>query len=96
LDGAYLGLTTGNTILLDTNAAGYGWFIDPTTLDDSEFSIPHSASPSPHSIDLLSAVMHEMGHVLGFDHESDFEAMIETLAVGVRRHGSFSRARLAD
>ena len=33
----YLALTLGTTITLDTDAAGYGWFIDPTPLTNEEF-----------------------------------------------------------
>ena len=34
-------------------------------------------------MDLLTAVVHELGHVLGRDHEAD-GVMAETLAVGTR------------
>jgi hypothetical protein len=82
LDGAYLGLTTGNTIFLDANAAGYGWFVSQEPRDKSrepEDSDAHSGSrlstldSRPSSLDsqlrmdLLTAVMHEMGHVLGLE-----------------------------
>lgn len=43
LPGATLRLATGSTIVIDVNAAGYGWFIDATLMDDSEFSLSHSA-----------------------------------------------------
>ena len=33
-----LGETVGNTILIDRDAAGYGWFVDPTPADDVEFA----------------------------------------------------------
>lgn len=33
----YLALTLGTTITLDTDAAGYGWFIDPTPFTHEEF-----------------------------------------------------------
>ena len=33
----YLALTLGTTITLDTDAAGYGWFIDPTPFTNEEF-----------------------------------------------------------
>ena len=65
LDSMYLGMTTGSKITFDTHAAGYGWFIDPTPLDDLEFYDPRSAAMD--RMDLLSAVMHEMGHVLGLE-----------------------------
>ena len=34
-----LGATTGTTIVLDSTAAGWGWFVDPTPLANSEFRI---------------------------------------------------------
>ena len=68
LDGDYLGLTTGSTIVLDVNAAGYGWYIDHTPLDDSEFKgLTPRAVAAAERMDLLTAVMHEMGHVLGLE-----------------------------
>ena len=36
-------------------------------------------------MDLLSAVLHELGHELGLDHDDDLDAMFETLAAGTRR-----------
>jgi hypothetical protein len=33
----YLALTSGTTITLDTDAAGYGWFVDPTPFTNEEF-----------------------------------------------------------
>jgi hypothetical protein len=91
LPGATLGLATPGQITLDATAAGYGWFIDPTPHDDAEFSnlksqiLDSKSSDSQLRMDLLTAVMHELGHELGLDHDSDFESMIETLAVGTRR-----------
>ena len=80
LPGAQLGVSSGGTVTLDADAAGYGWFVDPTPADNSEFE-----SGSPSGMDLLSTVLHELGHELGFDHDSDIEAMHETLAAGTRR-----------
>ena len=40
LPGADLGETEGNVVYLDTNAAGNGWFIDPTPASNEEFSAP--------------------------------------------------------
>ena len=85
LPGAQLGQSLGGTILIDRDAAGYGWFVDPTPADSSEFSDPQSLIPNPQSLDLLSAVLHELGHELGFEHDDDIEAMFETLAAGTRR-----------
>jgi hypothetical protein len=89
LPGAMLGLATGNVITIDTNAAGYGWFIDPTPQDDSEFSVPHSTFRTPHSMDLLTVVMHELGHVAGladlYDVEAEDDLMYALLKAGERR-----------
>jgi hypothetical protein len=91
LPGATLGLATPRAITLDATAAGYGWFIDPTPLDDSEFSSGSRLSTldSQLRMDLLTAVMHELGHTLGWDdlhgQDSQDDLMYEALAVGVRR-----------
>ena len=44
----YLALTLGTTITLDTDAAGYGWFIDPTPFTNEEF-VNGSSSVNGHS-----------------------------------------------
>src|SRR5262249_22786515 len=62
LGGATLGLVSGNTIFLDDNAAGWGWFVDPTPRDDSEFTTPGDQGEQG-KIDLLTVLMHEMGHL---------------------------------
>jgi uncharacterized delta-60 repeat protein len=82
LGGTTLGLATGNTIWLDDNAAGWGWFIDPTPADDSEFTTPGDQG-GQHRIDLLTVLEHEIGHLLGYDH-SDTGLMSPTLATGLR------------
>ena len=78
LAGATLAETRGSTVLLDSAAAGYGWFVDMTPGDDGEFTIPvpKAVSPGagtaekPEGMDLLTVVMHELGHVLGFKHST--------------------------
>src|SRR5262249_5219886 len=82
LGGATLGLASGHTIWLDDNAAGWGWFVDPTPHDDSEFSTPGNQGEM-HRIDLLTALEHELGHLLGYDHTDD-GLMADTLAAGIR------------
>jgi PKD repeat protein len=80
-----LAVEGGGIIWIDQDAAGYGWFIDATPGDDSEFA-PGADSPAKGRMDLLSAVMHEMGHLLGYGHDDGDDLMGESLAVGVR-HG---------
>ena len=72
-----LGLAYPDLVLIDSDAAGHGWFVDstPDTSDDLDAS----------SMDLLSAVAHELGHVLGLDDLDDDSLMDGELSVGVRR-----------
>ncbi|MEE4314510.1 MAG: Calx-beta domain-containing protein [Desulfofustis sp.] len=60
-----LGQTTPDVIYIDADAAGWGWFVDPTPEDDAEFSEP--GGDDEDRMDLLTVVMHEIGHVLGYD-----------------------------
>lgn len=86
LPSTMLGQRVGNTIYLDANAACHGWFIDRTPLSDSEFRLRGNQGEQG-KMDLLSAVMHEMGHALGRGH-SDHDLMAETLAAGTRSVGT--------
>ena len=76
--------TSPGVITLDTNAAGYGWFLDSSPADNSEFA-PGAASPAQRHADPLSVIAHELGHELGLylDDAGD-DVMNEFLAVGVR------------
>ena len=73
MSGLNLGSFSPTQITLDADAAGRGWYLDGTPLDDSEFGSVFSATwlqtdptgaPAGH-YDLLTTVMHEMGHALG-------------------------------
>jgi DNA-binding beta-propeller fold protein YncE len=83
LGGHTLGMASGHTIWLDDNAVGWGWFIDPTPWDDSEFTTPGDQGEQ-NRMDLLTALEHEVGHLLGREHE-DTGVMIDTLTAGTRR-----------
>ncbi len=85
LPDGYLGWTAHQVIMLDVNGAGYGYFIDPTPGNDSEFTLGQKG-PAAGRVDLLTVVMHEMGHILGINevvnHPGD--VMGEYIPVGVR------------
>ena len=95
LGGDLLGLAGGDVITLDDDAAGRGWFADPTPLEDEEFracgdvfaALADGAAAG--RMDLLTVLTHELGHLAGLD---DLEAasapdqlMTESLASGIRR-----------
>ena len=92
LPGTDLGETQGNVITIDVNAAGHGWFVDPTPATDEEFTgtgaqLQAIDPRAVDKIDLLTVVEHELGHVAGFD---DLDATAQSvmdgvLGVGIRR-----------
>ena len=69
----YLGVTTPEGILIDDDGAGQGWKYEAErTKDEAE---------STKSFDLLTVVLHEMGHVLGLD-DLDSQAHADDLMAG--------------
>ena len=75
----------------------HGWFIDPTPFDDVEFTtflsetylVAEPGQDSAGGIDLLTAVLHELGHELGIDHVQDTaltgDLLFDEVATGERR-----------
>ncbi len=68
------GIPNGGKILIDHNANGLGWFIDTTPFDHSEFShtltdtalLATADSEAHGKYDLLTTILHELGHLAGF------------------------------
>lgn len=91
----------GKTITLDTTGAGWGWYIDASPLDHSEFALSDTANawhvdalqdnnPAENRLDLPTVLIHELGHVAGLSHshnDSDGHTDIvsQYLAPGQRR-----------
>jgi urease beta subunit len=92
LPGSQLGMATLDTIFLDVDAAGHGWFVDPTPGANEEFA-PRTAGrlvavdpAAVDRIDLLTVVSHEIGHQLGLDDLDDSDGLMNgALGTGRRR-----------
>jgi hypothetical protein len=73
LPSIYLGEAAGDRIRVDNNAGGNGWFMDANGASESVFAQKTSAtrhytnpaSDAAGRIDLLTTIMHEMGHAIG-------------------------------
>ncbi|HJZ60204.1 MAG TPA: SdrD B-like domain-containing protein, partial [Gemmataceae bacterium] len=85
LPGSFLGTVTGNTVWIDRDAAGHGWFVDPTPRDDAEFPAA-AGTAAAGRMDLLTVVSHEIGRLLGLDvpDAGQYPVMSLTLAPGTR------------
>ena len=90
-----LGLATGdNTVYIDVDAAGQGWFVDRTPQANEEFQLQDGqlVALDPQAvdrIDLLTVVYHEIGHLLGLeDLDAAGTLMSEELSPGIRHQPS--------
>ncbi|MEO5714168.1 MAG: hypothetical protein ABIT37_11830 [Luteolibacter sp.] len=97
LPDARLGEAGGNLIRVDADAGGNGWFIAADEKSDAEFGAVKSdtrrytasAGLPAGRVDLLTTVMHEMGHALGlsdtYNSQDRENIMFGQLTTGERR-----------
>jgi hypothetical protein len=93
----------GRRVTLSVNAVGQGWYVDPTPLQDEEYTsngpgaplVAPGGSPAAGKIDLLTAVLHEMGHLVGQPDVSVLDnpaaLMAGSLAPGERHLGALNQ-----
>jgi hypothetical protein len=75
LPGGTLGLATASTITIDVDAAGYGWYVSPELKDPRQEPVDSDAASGSRlstldsrlRMDLLTVVMHELGHTAAVD-----------------------------
>ena len=92
IDGLALGYADGTDIFLDEDAAGLGWWVDSTPLDDVEFFADEDGlmkaidEAARSRMDLLTVLVHEMGHVIGLEdvYDNNRTVMYGSAQAGVR------------
>ncbi|MCH8046841.1 MAG: fibronectin type III domain-containing protein [Planctomycetes bacterium] len=97
LPGRLLAAASRDAIYIDRDAAGIGWFVDQTPLQNEEYGFDPGTSilnarQDSHAaggIDLLTVLAHELGHIFGLDDldpfDDPFDLMAGTLEPSVRR-----------
>ena len=93
LQSTQLGIALTDRIYLDRDAAGHGWFLDETPGMNEEFaavgdnrSLLATTEQASSGMDLLTVVMHELGHLVGLEDLSDSNSLMNRdLSSGVRR-----------
>ncbi|MEO5914482.1 MAG: Ig-like domain-containing protein [Luteolibacter sp.] len=105
LPNGYLGEAGGNNIRVDRNAGGAGWYMDASTASDALFGTAtsdtrHYTDPTSSAagrVDLLTTILHEMGHSLGLPDtyrvEDRNSIMFGQLTTGERRIPSMDQAK---
>jgi hypothetical protein len=93
LPSVQLAVALTDWIYLDRDAAGHGWFLDQTPGMDEEFAVVESdrsllaaTEEASGGMDLLTVVLHELGHMVGLEDLCDRSSLMNRdLSSGVRR-----------
>ena len=92
LEGKVAAVTRGAQVVFDASGAGFGWFVDPTPHEHGEFKQGNTLgmdapenSPAHGRLDLLTVLIHELGHVLGMSPQVNDDVMSLYLDAGERR-----------
>jgi hypothetical protein len=99
LPGAILSQFQNGVLTLDATAAGWGWFVDASPQESSEFDASGIATSvaAQGRIDLLTVLVHELGHAAGHadvqESEHAEEVMTNLLSTGTRRLPAASNQR---
>jgi hypothetical protein len=92
-----LASTSANAVQIDESAAGYGWYVDPTPMEDSEFNVAvpqrelqaNEYSTAFGKVDLMTVIMRQLGSVYRQGKESipqTLETLMQgTLGTSIRR-----------
>jgi hypothetical protein len=93
--GIYVGSSNHGVINIDSDGAGFGWFVDSTPGEDSEFEgsgtrlTADAGGAAEGKLDLLTVLIHELGHQIGLDDEYSTsegeDVMFGYMRVGERR-----------
>ncbi len=87
----------GSAITLDASGAGWGWYLDESPIDSSEFAVADTATafhvddedtdnPAIGRLDLLTVLIHELGHIVNLPSTAtSYDVMSQYLAPGQRR-----------
>jgi len=92
LEGLKVTQAVGNVVAIDQTAANQGWFVDASPLDDAEFAtvvtptrrVVATLNAAAGRLDLLTAIMRQMGAIMGITATDSPDLMGGALNPGTR------------